>query len=119
MFDFNVTRRDSERLLLKHCYEGVVEEQERFAHLSYSHEIEFTIRRVLDGHRRGLRFQLPEEEIIALVTTCIFRVYEAWEHLPAIRHDLRVSVRKFAVAYVKAYLKAEISRPAVRHTEHG
>jgi hypothetical protein len=102
-------RVPSERLLLKQCLEEVADAQRRFADLSYSREIELAIRRVLDGHVRGLRFQLPEDEILSMVATCVFLCFEYWEHLPTWRHNLRVSVRQLATAYGKRYLRAKLS----------
>lgn len=107
LFSFR-DRVRSERLLLKQCLDEVDNAQPRFADLSYSREVERAIRRVLDGNVRGLRFDLPEDEIVSMVATCIFLCFECWEQLPTWRHDLRVSVRKLATAYGKRYLKAKL-----------
>lgn len=92
---------DSEKLLLKRCFEGDAEAQQEFATSSYVGTIQLAVRLTLDE-------DYPSEHIERVATLCTFHIYELWDKIPSATKDLRIPIRKAAITFAINYRKDEL-----------
>ena len=92
---------DSEKLLLKRCFEGDAQAQQDFATDSYGATIQLAVRLTLAE-------DYPAEHIERVATLCTFHIYQFWDELPSPTKSLRTSIRKAATAFAINYRKRDL-----------
>lgn len=92
---------DSEKLLLKRCFDGDAEAQQDFATNSYVGTIQRAVRLTLAG-------DYSPDHVESVATLCTFHIYQFWDDLPSATEDLHTSIRKVATAFAINYRKRDL-----------